>query len=257
MSTPHEPMGAGMESLKPGRPLIIGHRGARHQALENTIPSFRIALSQGAEMIELDVQPTEDGYPVVRHDDLLPIESNRAVQISQTRLELLRQLPMGDAIHLPLLEHVFETLGRDVSYNVEIKQPGVEDAVLALVHAFGLNRQTIITSFNPDVIATIQSRDACIPVGRVYELESVTSCRFFARRLGRRAVTTAHTDNHAFVSLEWGMVSKGIIRRARRLGVHVLIWNVNDSDSAEKAGRWGAYGLITDEIERIRSTVCD
>tara|TARA_B100000029_G_scaffold513255_1_gene612205 strand:+ start:1318 stop:2091 length:774 start_codon:yes stop_codon:yes gene_type:complete len=257
MSTPHEPLGAGMESLKPDRPLIIGHRGAPNQAPENTIPSFRIALSQGAEMIELDVQPTEDGYPVVRHDDLLPIESGRAVKVSETRLELLRQLPMGDEIHLPLLEQVFETLGRDVSYNVEIKQPGVEDAVLALIHAFGLTRQTIITSFNPEVIATIQSRDACVPVGCIHELDSAITCGFSARRLGRRAVTAAKKSNHAFVSLEWKMVSKAIVRRARRLGVHVLVWTVNDADFAKQASGWGTYGLITDHVERIRSTVCD
>jgi glycerophosphoryl diester phosphodiesterase len=48
--------------------LIIGHRGAPHQACENTLESFAQALQLGANALELDVSITQDGHLVLWHD---------------------------------------------------------------------------------------------------------------------------------------------------------------------------------------------
>ena len=58
-----------MSWLTADRPLIIGHRGASADAPENTLAAFALALEQGADGIELDVQLCADGVPVVMHDD--------------------------------------------------------------------------------------------------------------------------------------------------------------------------------------------
>src|SRR5262249_58031131 len=50
---------------------VIAHRGASGTCPENTLPAFRRAVEVGAPMIELDVQLTRDGYPVVIHDRTL------------------------------------------------------------------------------------------------------------------------------------------------------------------------------------------
>src|SRR5689334_14448743 len=50
------------------RPLVIGHRGYCHLAPENTLPSFELALTAGADMIELDCRLSKDGTLVVIHD---------------------------------------------------------------------------------------------------------------------------------------------------------------------------------------------
>ena len=47
---------------------VIAHRGASGTCPENTLPAFRRAVELGAHMIELDVQLTRDGHPVVIHD---------------------------------------------------------------------------------------------------------------------------------------------------------------------------------------------
>jgi glycerophosphoryl diester phosphodiesterase family protein len=53
----------------PGRDfLIIGHRGAPHQACENTLESFETALQLGANALELDVSMTSDQQVVLWHD---------------------------------------------------------------------------------------------------------------------------------------------------------------------------------------------
>ena len=50
---------------------IIGHRGASHDAPENTIAAFDRGLAAGADGLELDVRLSKDGEVVVIHDETL------------------------------------------------------------------------------------------------------------------------------------------------------------------------------------------
>src|ERR1044071_2266469 len=53
------------------RPRLFGHRGAAGLFPENTMPSFRQAVEDGADALELDVHATRDGVVVVIHDGTL------------------------------------------------------------------------------------------------------------------------------------------------------------------------------------------
>ncbi len=68
------------------RQLVIGHRGASAYAPENTLPSYELALRQGADCIELDLHPTKDGVLVCIHDRSLDRTTNaREVFPSRSR----------------------------------------------------------------------------------------------------------------------------------------------------------------------------
>lgn len=56
---------------------LIGHRGARGLAPENTLPSFARALSLGVTILELDTAITKDGVIVISHDPSLNPEITR------------------------------------------------------------------------------------------------------------------------------------------------------------------------------------
>src|SRR5438445_179138 len=57
--------------LNAPRPLVIGHRGYCEIAPENTLPSFKLAKTAGADLVELDYYPTKDGELIVIHDATL------------------------------------------------------------------------------------------------------------------------------------------------------------------------------------------
>ncbi|ATE61616.1 glycerophosphodiester phosphodiesterase [Thauera sinica] len=89
--------------LPAGRALIVGHRGARAFAPENTLAAFEKAAALGCDMVELDVHLSRDGVPVVHHDDRLGRCTDVAIQfplfagefISDFTLEELRVLDAG------------------------------------------------------------------------------------------------------------------------------------------------------------------
>ena len=52
-------------------PKIIGHRGAKGLAPENTLSSLIAAQSSGLSFVEIDVKISNDNVPVLLHDDNL------------------------------------------------------------------------------------------------------------------------------------------------------------------------------------------
>src|ERR1700690_1275136 len=48
--------------------LVVGHRGAMGYSPENPLISFEEAIRRGADLIEMDVQLSQDGVVVVMHD---------------------------------------------------------------------------------------------------------------------------------------------------------------------------------------------
>lgn len=78
--------------------LVIGHRGARVYAPENTIPSYQIALTQGVDWIDVDIAVTKDKILLAFHDlflnpDILRLSNikQKTILVKDLTLEQLRQ----------------------------------------------------------------------------------------------------------------------------------------------------------------------
>lgn len=50
-------------------PLVIAHRGASGERPEHTMMAYRLAIAEGADVIEPDLVPTKDGVLVARHEN--------------------------------------------------------------------------------------------------------------------------------------------------------------------------------------------
>src|SRR5689334_18281508 len=76
-------------------PLNIGHRGASGEAPENTLASFELAWQQGADGIELDIQLSSDGVPVVIHDPDLRRTTSGDGRVNESHARILKRLDAG------------------------------------------------------------------------------------------------------------------------------------------------------------------
>jgi len=90
---------------------IIAHRGLALNEVENTLPSFKHALENGADAIELDVHESKDGNVIVFHD----FDLRRLFQLDKLTYELsweeLKRLKFpGKDYGIPLLEDVFRQI---------------------------------------------------------------------------------------------------------------------------------------------------
>ena len=107
---------------------VIAHRGASQDCPENTTAAFDEALHQGCDGIELDLQLSRDGIPVVYHDKTLEKAGGGRKRVDQLELHDLERLDAGSWLdkkfrgqHIPILEEVLERYGRRTRLLLEIK----------------------------------------------------------------------------------------------------------------------------------------
>src|SRR5262249_38764427 len=74
---------------------IIAHRGASHDAPENTLAAMRLAWAQGADAIECDVHLARDGELVVVHDPDARRTTGVALEVARASVAELQQLDAG------------------------------------------------------------------------------------------------------------------------------------------------------------------
>ena len=118
---------------------IFAHRGASGYAPENTLEAFALAITQGADGIELDVQLTKDGIPVVIHDETIDRVTEKKGWVKDYTLKELKELTVLKA--------------SGIQVNIELKTgiywyPEIEQKVADLVKKAGMEERVIYSSFN-------------------------------------------------------------------------------------------------------------
>lgn len=227
------------------RPLIIAHRGASRAFPENTHAAFQHALELGVDGIELDVHGTRDGVLVVHHDPTLAIRHGEAVEqvpiASLSGAEVAaHRLPTGDTV--PTLEAVFDLVGHRSTLYVEVKAPGVETLVAAL-----LDR-------HPAVRAEVHAFDHRIPVG-VRTLRPATPIGLLSASypLDVRAVLA---DANATAFWQYApLIDESLVRGVHAAGARLIAWTVNDAPHARQLAAWGVDGLCSDIPDMIRTAI--
>ena len=166
-----------------GPVLNVGHRGASAYAPEHTFVAYDLALEQGADYIEIDLQMTADGVLVALHDKTLNRTADAPDGVPErycrglVSKKTLAQIKMCDAgswfspeyadetAQIPTLEEIFHKYGTSVNYYIETKNPeaapGMEAELLELMEANELiepaadNWQVLIQSFSAESLMTI------------------------------------------------------------------------------------------------------
>ncbi|MEE9384519.1 MAG: glycerophosphodiester phosphodiesterase [Nannocystaceae bacterium] len=131
--------------------LRLGHRGARRECTENTLPSLQRALDLGADGVECDLRMTGDGQVVLFHDPDLRRLLGRPDRLDQTVWSELRRLPLRGGGRVALLEDLLAVWPTEAWLNLELKSGGREMVArtLALVSA---RPRTFLSSFDPGLL---------------------------------------------------------------------------------------------------------
>jgi glycerophosphoryl diester phosphodiesterase len=188
------------ESTLDGPVLNIGHRGASAYAPEHTFAAYDLALDQGADYIEIDLQMTADGVLVALHDKTLNRTADAPEGVPErycrglVSKKTLEQIKMCDAgswfgpeyagleepLRIPTLEEIFQRYGTSVNYYIETKNPdaapGMEEELLRLLGEYGLipdpteppNWQVLIQSFSAESLMKIHELEPSLPLIQLY-----------------------------------------------------------------------------------------
>jgi glycerophosphoryl diester phosphodiesterase len=239
------------------KPLIIGHRGASAIAPENTIAAFRMALDVGADGIEFDVRLTRDGIPVVIHDDNLERTGSVPRRVAALSLTQLKDVDVGSWFHptsfagerVPTLEEVFELFeSTQALLYLEMKCDPAERDRLAMaccesLRASSLKDRVVIECFDLLGIYAVKNIDADIKTAALFEPRLTPRSLPFGGRIADQALRV----NADEVALHHRLATKRVIDTARRLGLKVVVWTVDDEAWIRRAASHGITALITND----------
>ena len=256
---------------------VQGHRGTRGYLPENTLPAFKRALEIGVDTLELDVGVTKDGAVVVHHDRGLNLDIARGAdgkwvaartpiraltyQELQTydvgRLrpgsETAKRFPLQkplDGTRVPRLSALFD-LAKDskVRFNIEPKsdveapqetlppEPFAR-ALIAEVRKAGLERRTTVQAFDWRTLKVVEREAPEMPT--VYCTEGTGS-----------DPARVHAAGGKIWSPDFERVTDAKLAQARRFGMKVTVWTVNEPADIARMIEAGVDGMASDYPDRV------
>ncbi|HWI60849.1 MAG TPA: glycerophosphodiester phosphodiesterase [Symbiobacteriaceae bacterium] len=255
--------------LQGARVLVLAHQGASAYAPSNTMEAFKLAMQQGADILELDVHVTADGMVVVSHDETIDRMTNGSGYIKSMTLAELRKYDFGykftpdggktfpyrgKGVVIPTLAEVFEAFP-GVRVNIELKQndPTIEEQVWDVIAKHDMALKVLVNSFGGE------------PMERWTGL---------MKQAGTQTATGASMSNmvefviYYLPHLDWmyhprvdafqlpltnklGPITihfntKRMIERTHKLGMKIHFWTINDEATMRELISLGADGIITD-----------
>ena len=222
--------------------LIIAHRGASADAPENTLAAMDLAIKDGADWVEIDVQETREGEVVVIHDSDLKKIGGSALRVFDASLAELQSVDVGSwkdpsfsDERVPSLQQVLAFCKDRINVMIELKYYGqekqLEASVARIVEAAGMQDQIVVMSLN---YPGVQKMKAIRPGWQVGLLSSVA--------IGD--ITRMDVD---FFAVNANLASRSFIKRAHRRDRKVMVWTINDPITISAMMSKGVDGIITDK----------
>jgi len=242
--------------MQAAKTLIIGHRGAKGLAPENTLEGFELAIQHGVDMIETDVQITKDGVAVLLHKfdgklsrkiERMDSPENQALVIHQLTFAEIRELQPD----IPTLEEAIALINRRVRLMIEVKAETPTAPVVDIVKKYlAKGWKPTDFMFNSAYYEVLKEFLEALPdIDRVIQ-GNWSGVR--VQHLARKLKTPYILLDQRY--LWWGFVY--LVSKRYKLMTYTYPWFKNEPFYNHfKAGRWmkyGLYGIITDYPDHFR-----
>jgi glycerophosphoryl diester phosphodiesterase len=244
---------------------VIGHRGNRAHAPENTLESLLEAVALGADALEFDLRVSRDGQLVVFHDPTLERTTDGRGPVDQHSVAELKRLDAGAkftrdggrsfpwrgrGVTVSTFDEVVEALPRHLPCIIELKTPSATEPLRQAVRRHGLAARIIVAGFDPK--ATRPLRGAGFALGA-----STPDVVTLLPQALLRLRATPRQVQALCIPQRWNGLPVPIPALARTLrgsGAVIHVWTVNEPSEALQLWRAGVQGIISDDPALMLAT---
>jgi glycerophosphoryl diester phosphodiesterase len=239
---------------------IIAHRGASHDAPENTLASLRLGWEQGADAGELDIHMTKDGQIVLIHDATTKRNIGVDQRVDAQTLAELQTLDAGawkgaqwKGEKLPTLADALATIPDGKRMFIEIKcEANVLPELERVIKASGKKpEQLAIIAFDYE---TAEQAKKLLPSLRVYWLASYKADKKTGE-LPQLETLIAKTKAAGLDGLDLDHkfpIDAAFFAKIKAAGLGFYVWTVNDAEIAKRLIKSGVDGVTTDRPAWLR-----
>tara|TARA_B100000530_G_scaffold284179_1_gene198419 strand:+ start:677 stop:1438 length:762 start_codon:yes stop_codon:yes gene_type:complete len=233
---------------------IIAHRGFSARAPENTIAALTLALEEGATAVEFDLRTSGDGNPVLMHDKTLSRTTNGIGKVEELSLRELTKLDAGswfnstfEGERVPSLAEALECLKVQVkTIFAELKGESTTQNlrnVVSITRAAGLLDKTVFIAKDWSLLDELRRHAPEALVGPIVERREQT----------HEAFTRVTNDPRALIDFDARILLKDpdIARYAKRNGVEIAVWTVDNIGDADVLLEFGVRRITTNQVGRM------
>ncbi len=241
------------------RPLVFAHRGGARLAPENTVAALDNGLALGADGLEIDVQLSADGVPVLIHDKTLDRTTDRRGAVNDLTVDQLARVDAGyqferdrghpfrgQGLGVPTLAFV---LGRhrDARIIIEMKgsEPELARAVASVVREADAVERVCVGSFHQRSIVTLRAE-----APEIVTSASQPEARWALHRSWVRWPWIGPRPYVAFQVPERAgrlrVVTPAFVDQVHNEGQVIQVWVVNEEADIIRLLDWGVDGIISD-----------
>lgn len=229
------------------RVLIAGHRGESSRAPENTIPAFVGAIRAGCELVEMDYHHSADGVPMVIHDETTDRTTDSKARwgkekvlvahCSATELATLDAgswySPKFQGVRIPPLDTVLDVL-RGSSIPLIERKAGDAATIVHILKEKGLIARAIVQAFDWAFLAECRRLAPELVLGALGE-----------DALDDAYLAKAKEFGAGFLGWNERDLTAENVRRARRAGLAVWTWTVDDPERAHQLASFGVSAITS------------
>jgi len=221
--------------------LFAAHRGGSLLWPENSLLAFKNALALGADYIEFDVHLSKDDEVLVIHDATLdrtttgrgPVRERTLAELRTVRLLDKDGAVTGEAI--PTLDEVAALAAlakRRMLLEIKLDErrqryPGIEEKVLAVLDRRGMTASTVVMAFERETWQRVRELRRDVAAGALYSPGTLRA----ASMTVDRALADAGQAGVSLVGLHQALVDGETVATARKAGVMLGVWTVNEQDT--------------------------
>jgi glycerophosphoryl diester phosphodiesterase len=246
---------------QPRTVLAFAHRGGAYhpeiEGLENTRLAFRHAVELGYTYLETDVHATRDGALFAFHDAALDrVTEHRGALADLTAAEV-RQALIGGREEIPTMASLLEEFP-EVRFNIDIKSDAAVEPLADLVRSTRSHERVCVGSFSQRRIDSfrqlaggpVATAAGPLEVGLFRVVPAARILDVLVRR-GGAVLQIPHRRRGVTI------LTRGLVRRAHALGLHVHVWTVDDPAHMHELLDLGVDGLMTDRTDLLREVLVD
>ncbi|MGB9736468.1 MAG: glycerophosphodiester phosphodiesterase [bacterium] len=247
------------------KPVVYAHRGASGYKIENTIPSFELAIDMHADAVEFDVQLTADDDVVVFHDFTLTRLFNVNASISDLTTKEIKKYTLKDpvdgrTVDIPLLGELLERISHRILMNIELKSRDNDpeyieklcNKVYTLVNSYNIIKDVVVSSFNIQTIKQMRKLSDDIKIALLVdklsdEYNNGDSLTFYIQQ--------AEELNAEAINMSYLMVNDKIIETIHNNGFRVNVYTVNNESLVLDLLKNGIDGIFTNYPDKVIQTI--
>ncbi len=223
-------------------PIPVSHRGGAAEHPENTMAAFAASVAMGYRYVETDVHATSDGVPVAFHDHTLDRATDITGEISTLPFADVRRARVGEE-PIPRLDDVLGTWP-ELRVHIDAKHLAAAAPLVAAVERTQAHDRVCIGAFSDRTVHALRRLSGgriCTWMGRA---------EIFALRLASFGVPVPRSvAGCTQVPVRQGrlpLVDRRFVVTARRRGVGVHVWTVNDRPAMERLLDLGVDAILSD-----------